>query len=104
MNIYNLLNGNISQKELLNYYNATITYENFPIGIKVCYSEEEPQNMIDDYLVSLHEMGMEINQAIDFLIINKILYMTGDNMVKALTKYSGIGSLKHTNNKLERME
>ena len=33
MNIYNLLNGNISQKELLNYYNATITYENFPIGI-----------------------------------------------------------------------
>lgn len=61
-------------------------------------------NMIDDYLVSLHEMGMEINQAIDFLIINKILYMTGDNMVKALTKYSGIGSLKHTNNKLERME
>jgi hypothetical protein len=49
-------------------------------------------------------MGMEIDQAIDFLIINKILYMTGDNMVKALAKYSGIGSLKHTTKKLERME
>jgi hypothetical protein len=61
-------------------------------------------NMIDDYLVSLYEMGMEIDQAIDFLIINKILYMTGDNMVKALAKYSGIGSLKHTTKKLERME
>ncbi|MCR5113048.1 MAG: hypothetical protein K6A63_03845 [Acholeplasmatales bacterium] len=60
-------------------------------------------NMIDDYLVSLNEMGMDTDQAIDFLIINKILYMSGDEMVKALAKYSGIGSLKHTAKKLERM-
>lgn len=33
MNIYNLLKGNITQKELLNYYNATISYEDFPKGI-----------------------------------------------------------------------
>lgn len=33
MNIYNLLSGNISQEELLNYYNATITYEELPYGI-----------------------------------------------------------------------
>ncbi len=30
MNIYNLLKGEISQKELLNYYNANITYEQLP--------------------------------------------------------------------------
>lgn len=30
MNIYNLLAGEITQKELLNYYNATIIYEKLP--------------------------------------------------------------------------
>lgn len=30
MNIYELLNGVITQKELLNYYNATIIYEPLP--------------------------------------------------------------------------
>ena len=33
MNIKNLLKGNISQKELLNWYNASIIYENIPKGI-----------------------------------------------------------------------
>lgn len=34
MNIYNLLKGEITQKDLLNYYNATITYEELPKNIK----------------------------------------------------------------------
>ena len=33
MNIYNLLSGDITQEELLNYYNATITFEYLPNGI-----------------------------------------------------------------------
>ena len=33
MNIYNLLKGEITQKDLLNYYNATITYEELPKNI-----------------------------------------------------------------------
>lgn len=33
MNIYNLLKGEITQKELLNYYNACITYEILPYEI-----------------------------------------------------------------------
>jgi len=36
MNILNLLKGEITQQELLNYYNATITYEEMPIGINGC--------------------------------------------------------------------
>jgi len=36
MNILNLLKGEITQQELLNYYNATITYEYLPIGINGC--------------------------------------------------------------------
>ena len=33
MNIYNLLHGEITQKDLLNYYNANITYKKLPIDI-----------------------------------------------------------------------
>lgn len=33
MNLYNLLLGEITQKDLLNYYNATITYIELPIKI-----------------------------------------------------------------------
>lgn len=33
MNLYNLLNKEITQQELLNYYNATIIYESLPPGI-----------------------------------------------------------------------
>lgn len=34
MNISNLVKGEISQKDLLNYYNATIVYEELPDGIQ----------------------------------------------------------------------
>jgi hypothetical protein len=34
MNISNLLKGEISQKDLLNYYNATIIYEELPENIQ----------------------------------------------------------------------
>ena len=33
MNLYNLLSKEITQQELLNYYNATIIYETLPHGI-----------------------------------------------------------------------
>ena len=36
MNIYNLLKNEITQQELLNYYNATITFDKMPNGINGC--------------------------------------------------------------------
>ena len=36
MNLYNLLTGEISQQELLNYYNANIIYEELRSGINGC--------------------------------------------------------------------
>lgn len=36
MNLYNLLSGEITQQELLNYYNASIIYEELPPGINGC--------------------------------------------------------------------
>lgn len=42
MNIYNLLKGEITQKDLLNYYNANITYIELPDtinGFIFCYKD-----------------------------------------------------------------
>lgn len=42
MNIYNLLKGEITQKDLLNYYNANITYIDLPDNIEgfiFCYKD-----------------------------------------------------------------
>lgn len=36
MNIKDLLKGNITEQELLNYYNATISYNKLPDGINGC--------------------------------------------------------------------
>ena len=36
MGIIDLLKNNITQQELLNYYNATINYKHLPIGINGC--------------------------------------------------------------------
>ena len=36
MNLYNLLNGEITQQDLLRYYNANITYIKLPKGIDGC--------------------------------------------------------------------
>lgn len=36
MNLYNLLSGEITQQELLNYYNASIIYEELSPGINGC--------------------------------------------------------------------
>ena len=33
MNLKNLLNKDITQQELLNYYNATIVYDKLPNGV-----------------------------------------------------------------------
>ena len=46
MNIYSLLKGYITQQELLNYYNATITYENMPDDIDGCVFNYEDINNI----------------------------------------------------------
>ncbi len=47
MNIYNLLKGEISQSDLLNYYNANITYKSLPEGINgFVFSYDNINNII----------------------------------------------------------
>ena len=72
MNIYNLLCGEITQKDLLNYYNATIIYETLPREIDGCVFNYDNVNfiMIDKRLsyykkrkTILHELAhIELNQ------------------------------------------
>lgn len=72
MNLYSLLIGDITQQELLNYYNATITYENMPDGIDGCvFCYTDINNIMINRKLSyykrkkaiLHELAhIELNQ------------------------------------------
>lgn len=72
MNIYNLLMGEITERELLNYYNACITYIVLPYGIngfifqyKGIYNIFINDNLSDEEKKKtiLHELAhIELNQ------------------------------------------
>ena len=46
MNLYNLLSKEITQQELLNYYNATIIYDTLPKNINGCVTNYRGINLI----------------------------------------------------------
>jgi len=46
MKLYNLLSKEITQQELLNYYNATIIYDNLPNKINGCVTNYRGINLI----------------------------------------------------------
>lgn len=46
MNLYNLLSKQITQQDLLNYYNATIVYDNLPKNINGCVTNYKGINLI----------------------------------------------------------
>lgn len=72
MNLYNLLSKEITQQELLNYYNATIIYDTLPKSINGCVTNYRGINLIiiNDKLshyykkkTILHELAhIELNQ------------------------------------------
>ena len=72
MNLYNMLNENITQQELLNYYNATVVYDKLPNTINgLVFSYENINTIIINrnlpYCIKrktiLHELAhIELNQ------------------------------------------
>lgn len=76
MNLYNLLKGEISQQELLNHYNVTITYEDLPNNINgLVFVYKNINNIMINKKLSyyfkkktiLHELAhIELNQLCQF--------------------------------------
>jgi Zn-dependent peptidase ImmA (M78 family) len=72
MNLYNLLSKEITQQELLNYYNATIIYDTLPKNTNGCVTNYRGINLIiiNDKIshyykrkTILHELAhIELNQ------------------------------------------
>lgn len=72
MNLYNLLSNEITQQDLLNYYNATISYEELPSNIYgFVFSYDNINNIMINKNLSyylkkktiLHELAhIELNQ------------------------------------------
>ena len=95
LNIYNLLCGNITQNDLLNYYNATITYESLPGNIRGCvFSYRDIHNIMINKNLSyylkkktiLHELAhIELNQLNQ--IDNDLLALKVDSLEDEADQY-----------------
>lgn len=101
MNLYNLLNGEITQQDLLRYHNASIIYEELPVGIDGCvdYYKGIYNIYIDKHLsyykkkkTLLHELAhIELNQlgqSDKLLAFKRDRYEDeADRYIKLLTSY-----------------
>ena len=74
MNLYSLLIGDITQQELLNYYNATITYENMPNGIDGCvFCYNDINNIMINRKLSYYKRKKAILHELAHIELNVIM-------------------------------
>ena len=95
MNLYNLLSKEITQNELLNYYNATIIYEVLPSsingfvtnykGINIIFVNNALSNSKKKKII-LHELAhIELNQLCQYN--NDLLFMKIDEYEDEVDEY-----------------
>lgn len=88
MNIYNLLIGNITQHDLLNYYNATITYEDMPNGIDGCvFSYDEINNIMINKKLSYYMKKKTILHELAHIELNQLNQIDKDSFALKIDKY-----------------
>lgn len=78
MNLYNLLSKEITQQELLNYYNATIIYENLPDKVNGCVTNYKGINLIFiDKKLSYYKKRKTILHEIAHIELNQLNQIEG---------------------------
>lgn len=78
MNLYNLLSKEITQQELLNYYNATIIYENLPDKVNGCATNYKGINLIFiDKKLSYYKKRKTILHEIAHIELNQLNQIEG---------------------------
>ena len=88
MNIYNMLCGNVSFKDLLNYYNANITYINLSNGINgfvFCY--ENIYNIFINNKLSYKEIKKTILHELAHIELNQLNQIDKDLFAFQIEKY-----------------
>lgn len=88
MNIYNLLKGNITQQDLLNYYNATITYEKMPEGINGCvFNYNDINNIMINKDLSYYMKKKTILHELAHIELNQLCQSDKDLLLFKVNKY-----------------
>jgi len=88
MNILNLLNGEITQQELLNHYNTTITYEQLPIGINGCvFQHKGIYNILINQELSYYMKRKTILHELAHIELNQLEQVDNDLFAFKVHKY-----------------
>lgn len=88
MNIYNLLKGEITQKDLLNYFNATIIYETLPQKTYGCVFNYDGVYfiLINKYL-SYYKKKKAIIHELAHIELNQLCQSNNDMFAFYVNKY-----------------
>lgn len=88
MNLYSLLIGDITQQELLNYYNAIITYEDMPIGIDGCvFCYNNINNIMINKNLSYYKKRKTVLHELAHIELNQLNQANKDIFAFKVNKY-----------------
>lgn len=88
MNIRSLLKNEITQEELLNYYNATITYEDLPEGINgFLFSYKNIYNIFINKALSYYMKKKTILHELAHIELNQLNQIDKDMFEFKINKY-----------------
>lgn len=88
MNLYSLLVGDITQQDLLNYYNATITYEDMPTGIDGCvFCYNNINNIMINRNLSYYKKRKTVLHELAHIELNQLNQINKDLFAFKVSKY-----------------
>lgn len=88
MNIKSLLKNEITQEELLNYYNATITYEDLPEGVNgFLFSYKNIYNIFINKTLSYYMKKKTILHELAHIELNQLNQIDRDMFEFKINKY-----------------
>lgn len=88
MNLYNLINGNINLQELLNYYNANITYIKLPDNIDGCvFNHRGIYNIFIEKNLSYYKKKKTILHEIAHIELGQLSQIDNDLFAFKIQKY-----------------
>jgi len=88
VNIYNLLNKNITQQDLLNYYNATIVYDELPIGVNgLVFNHRDINTIIINKDLSYYKKKKTILHELAHIELNQLNQSNKDLFAFYVNKY-----------------
>lgn len=88
MNLYNLLNSDITQQELLNYYNSTIVYDKLPNSINgFVFNHKGVNTIVINAELSYYKKKKTILHELAHIELNHLNQIDNDLLAFKIDKY-----------------